>query len=82
MMLPDRNHLHHIFLRAGFSEREALVLITCAAAVMAGVGIIGELVALPEWLMFAGFLALFAGYNMALSHIWRLTALVRQRVKE
>ena len=38
--LPDRDHLHHIFLRAGFSARQALVIIFCVAVLLAGVGIL------------------------------------------
>ena len=78
VMMPDRDHLHHIFLRAGFSDREALAIITLAAVLMAAIGIAGELIGVPEWAMFAGVMVLFGLYNVALNHVWRLTKLVRR----
>lgn len=79
VMAPDREHLHHICMRAGFSDRQALLLITLVSGVMAGIGIIGELMQLPEWLMFGSFVFLFLLYDQALKHIWRLLVLFRRR---
>ncbi len=39
---PDRQHIHHLIMRAGFTPRQAFVLITTAAALLAAVGVIGE----------------------------------------
>ena len=77
VMRPDREHLHHIFLRAGFTDRQALVIIAAVAVVMAAIGIAGEWLAVPAWVMCAAFVALFAGYMWALEHVWRLLALFR-----
>lgn len=78
VMLPDRDHLHHIFMRAGFSDRQALVVITILAMVLAAVGLAGEFLKVPEWVMCSGILLIFAAYNVALSHVWRLTSLIRK----
>lgn len=78
VMMPDRDHLHHIFLRAGFSDRQALAIITLVAATLAALGIVGELIGVPESAMFAGILFLFGLYNVALSHVWRLTKFIRR----
>jgi UDP-GlcNAc:undecaprenyl-phosphate GlcNAc-1-phosphate transferase len=77
MMRPDREHLHHIFLRAGFTERQALVVISAVAVVMASIGIAGEWLAVPAWVMCGAFVALFGVYMMALNHVWRLLVLFR-----
>jgi len=79
VMMPDREHLHHIFMRAGFSDREALSIITCIAVMLAAIGFLGEVFSAPEWLMFGAFLALFALYYWSLSHIWRLLVVFRGR---
>ena len=81
VMMPDRDHLHHIFLRAGFNDREALAIITLGASLLAAMGIAGELIGVPEWAMFAGILLVFVLYNVALSHVCRLTALIRNGLK-
>ncbi|GGC56839.1 UDP-N-acetylglucosamine--undecaprenyl-phosphate N-acetylglucosaminephosphotransferase [Marinobacter halophilus] len=80
VMKPDRDHLHHIFMRAGFSDREALLMITAVALLFAGVGLLGEWFGVPEWVMFAGFVGLFAMYDWSLNHVWRLVVVVRKRV--
>ncbi|MBN0401672.1 undecaprenyl-phosphate alpha-N-acetylglucosaminyl 1-phosphate transferase, partial [Pseudomonas aeruginosa] len=39
---PDRQHIHHLIMRAGFTSRQAFVLITLAAALLALVGVVAE----------------------------------------
>lgn len=78
LMRPDREHLHHIFLRAGFNQRQALLTITFFSTLLAALGLLGELYQVPEWMMFGGFLALFVLYDRALSHVWRLLVLFRK----
>ncbi|MBY5961352.1 UDP-N-acetylglucosamine--undecaprenyl-phosphate N-acetylglucosaminephosphotransferase [Marinobacter nauticus] len=82
VMKPDREHLHHIFMRAGFSDREALVLITLVALLFAGVGLAGEFFEVPEWAMFTAFVGVFALYDWALSHVWRLLVVFRRKVSQ
>lgn len=76
--LPDRDHLHHIFLRAGFSSRQALVIIFCLSVFYSGLAIAGEIFQVPEWVMFFGFLAIFAIYTYSLMHVWKLVRFVRR----
>ncbi|MCE9686740.1 UDP-N-acetylglucosamine--undecaprenyl-phosphate N-acetylglucosaminephosphotransferase [Shewanella sp. AS16] len=75
---PDRDHLHHIFERAGYSRKQTLVRISCASLVLALLGIAGEIFNAPEWLMFTGFLLIFAGYNWALAHVWQILTWIRR----
>ena len=67
---PDRNHLHHIFQRAGLSRRQTLGLITFLACVWGSIGFIAEAYMFPEWLMFAIFIVMFLAYAWCISHIW------------
>jgi len=78
VMMPDRDHLHHIFLRAGCSDRQALIVITLLAVICAGIGIGGEMLQVPEWFMFGLFMAVFMAYNWAISHVWRLVVVFRK----
>lgn len=49
---PDRQHIHHLIMRAGFTSRQAFVLITLAAALLALVGVVAEYTRIvPEWVM-------------------------------
>lgn len=77
---PDRDHLHHIFMRIGFSDRQALLVISIAAALFSLIGILGEIFNVPEWIMFFGFLALFACYSYLLQHIWKVVTFFRKSI--
>lgn len=67
---PDRDHLHHIFERAGYSRRQTLIRITLASANIALIGILGEILDIAESVMFIAFILLFTLYNRALAHSW------------
>ncbi|WP_298440588.1 UDP-N-acetylglucosamine--undecaprenyl-phosphate N-acetylglucosaminephosphotransferase [uncultured Ferrimonas sp.] len=75
---PDRDHLHHICMRAGLSPRQSLSLITAIAGFLIGLGILAETAEAPEWLMFIGFIMMFAVYNYAIQHIWKLVKWIRE----
>ena len=63
---PDRDHLHHILQRAGYSSRQTLVIISVTAAVMSGVGLAGEYFNIPEMVMLLGFLVTFILYTLTI----------------
>ncbi|HEW9976524.1 MULTISPECIES: UDP-N-acetylglucosamine--undecaprenyl-phosphate N-acetylglucosaminephosphotransferase [Shewanella] len=75
---PDRDHLHHIFERAGYSRKQTLVRITIVSIVLATIGIAGEWLEVPEWIMFVAFLAIFTTYNWALAHVWQILTWLRK----
>ncbi|MFL7023563.1 UDP-N-acetylglucosamine--undecaprenyl-phosphate N-acetylglucosaminephosphotransferase [Enterovibrio norvegicus] len=75
---PDREHLHHICQRIGISSRMTLVVICGLATSFAAIGIVGEVHQVNETVMFIGFIALFALYFATISHIFRITAKIRQ----
>jgi UDP-GlcNAc:undecaprenyl-phosphate GlcNAc-1-phosphate transferase len=70
--LPDREHLHHIFLRAGYSEKQALVIIVIIASLLATIGLVANTYQVPEWIMFVSYLFVFLGYYQLLQHSWVL----------
>lgn len=76
---PDRQHIHHLIMRAGFSPRQAFVLITLAAALLAAIGVIGEnLGFVPEWLMLILFLLAFLFYGYCIKRAWRVARLLKR----
>jgi len=66
--LPDREHLHHIFLSAGFSDRATLSIMSLLAMLFAIIGILGHVNHVPEWMMFAGFMLIFVLYLLGMRH--------------
>lgn len=75
---PDREHLHHICERAGYTRKQSLCGISIIALVIASLGVCMQLANTPEWFMFALFIAMFLIYNYAIIHIWRLLSWVRK----
>lgn len=75
---PDREHLHHIFQRLGFSSHQTLAIIFFIAVLYASFGIYGEIVNIPEYIMFGAFLTVFFIYLHLMNNIWKITASIRK----
>ena len=67
----DRRHLHHLFLRSGFSVRQTWVVMTGFALLMALLGIYAELRGWPEWGMFYSYVGLSFGYLVWMNRVWK-----------
>lgn len=65
----DRGHLHHKLLDAGFTQRQVLLRIVTCSIVLAAIGLIGEWIKLPEWLMFGSFAVMFCIYTVGVHRI-------------
>lgn len=76
---PDREHLHHIFQRLGLSSHQTLLTICSIAAIYAGVGVYGEIIEIPEYIMLYSFLLCFFAYLIILHNIWKITAYIRNK---
>jgi len=66
---PDREHLHHICQRMGFSSQQTLVLISTVAVVFSAIGITGEYFNMSESIMLLGFLSIFFLYSLTIRAI-------------
>lgn len=75
---PDRNHLHHIFMRAGFTSREALAIIFLASCFWATVGITLEYLKVPDIIILGLYFGVFVLYLLCLRYSWRLVVGVRK----
>jgi UDP-GlcNAc:undecaprenyl-phosphate GlcNAc-1-phosphate transferase len=68
----DQHHIHHAFLRAGFSVSTTWWLIVLLASFFAGVGIAFELYNVPEFVGFYCFIGLAFCYYFYMKRSWRL----------
>jgi len=76
---PDRQHIHHLIMRAGFTSRQAFVLITAAAALLASIGVAAEYIhSIPEWVMLALFLLAFVLYDYCIKRAWKVARFIRR----
>ncbi len=76
LMKADREHLHHIFMRMGLSDRRALAGITALAMLFSSIGLLGERFHANESLMFIAFFIMFAVYLYFILHAWRIVRIV------
>lgn len=75
---PDREHLHHIFQRLGLNSTQTLIAICIIGSLFAAFGIYGEIINIPEYMMFYLFIGCFVVYTLLLSNVWKITAKIRE----
>lgn len=73
---PDREHLHHIFMRAGASSKQTLLIICTISLLLTFFGIYLEQVS--ETVSFIMFIITFLVYNYLLSHIWKAITFMKK----
>jgi UDP-GlcNAc:undecaprenyl-phosphate GlcNAc-1-phosphate transferase len=66
----DQYHLHHAFLKAGFSVYQTSILITVLVLFTTAIGIAGQMLAWPEYLMFYAYLAFCMVYLYVMHRCW------------
>ncbi|MCE8027022.1 MraY family glycosyltransferase [Billgrantia aerodenitrificans] len=74
----DRDHLHHIFLRAGFSPGSATVALMMISAALGMVGVVGSLVGVPDVLLLVGLLGAAVAHYVFVKHAWRTSKALRR----
>ncbi len=75
---PDRNHLHHILLHAGFSARKSLLIMVIANIVIVCIGIVSEMMQWPEWLMMDLYVASFIVYSTLIIYCWKFGVSIKR----
>ena len=58
----DRDHIHHVLMRAGLNDRAVAAVVITLAFILGGIGVAGWLLQVPEFALFYGFVLLFAIY--------------------
>ena len=71
MVAADQMHLHHAFLKAGFSVGQTWLAMTGLVMATAGVGLLGHFMGWPEYLMFYAYIACGLVYCRTMNQSWR-----------
>ena len=75
---PDREHLHHIFTVAGYSNNLTLVVIVFISISLAVTGIVGsQFVKIPESCLFWLFILLFIVHYKLMNSAWKVMKICR-----
>lgn len=75
---PDRNHLHHIMMHAGFTSRESLIIMVIIGILLMMVGVISEIYKVNEPTMMFLFVMTFFFYTIGLRKAWKLGVIVKR----
>jgi UDP-GlcNAc:undecaprenyl-phosphate GlcNAc-1-phosphate transferase len=68
----DREHLHHIFLLAGYTVNETVAVMTGVASCGVFVGLASIYFEIPELVVAVAFLITGIGYFWTINHAWRV----------
>jgi len=74
----DREHLHHILLRAGFTPGQTVAIVYVLSLLLAAFGVAGWSQGVPEYVMFYSFMALFGLYYYGVHRAWKLMKQLRR----
>jgi UDP-GlcNAc:undecaprenyl-phosphate GlcNAc-1-phosphate transferase len=78
----DRQHIHHLFGKAGYSERHTLIILSSIMLSIASIGVVLELVNVSQPTRFATLILLLVTYVWLTKTLKRrMTRLVKQREK-
>jgi UDP-GlcNAc:undecaprenyl-phosphate/decaprenyl-phosphate GlcNAc-1-phosphate transferase len=73
MMTSGRDHLHHLLLKNGYSVRQVSLMMMGLQIMFVGVAIVGVINAIPDHLMFYGFILTLIAYSFWVAHLNRAT---------
>ncbi|MBC6907467.1 undecaprenyl/decaprenyl-phosphate alpha-N-acetylglucosaminyl 1-phosphate transferase [Saccharophagus sp. K07] len=68
---PDRTHIHHILMRAGFKPWQALYILVLVQTVLVLFGITASVYELPEYVSFAAALGFVGFYQVLMKRSWQ-----------
>jgi UDP-GlcNAc:undecaprenyl-phosphate GlcNAc-1-phosphate transferase len=77
---PDREHLHHVFLLAGYTVNETVGLMAAIAGVGVLIGLASVHWQLPELLVAGAFLLAGLGYFWMIMHAWRVMRFLHRSI--
>jgi len=76
----DKEHLHHIFLLAGFTVQETVLIMAAISIVGAAVGIGGTYYGVPEYVMVGWFLGLGLLYLWMIVRSWTVMRFLKKSI--
>jgi UDP-GlcNAc:undecaprenyl-phosphate GlcNAc-1-phosphate transferase len=68
----DREHLHHVFLLAGYTVNETVAIMVGFASLGVFAGLASIYYAIPELIVSGGFLLVGIGYFWLINHAWKV----------
>ena len=79
-MAPDRTHIHHILMRAGFSGKQTLYVMVLIQSVFVAVGVAMMKWGVPDLLSFILAIAFVGVYQLIMKRSWRFIRWNKRRM--
>lgn len=76
----DKEHLHHVFLLAGFTVPETVLIMVGISVLGAAIGLGGAYFGLPEYIMFGSFLTLGVMYLWMIVRSWSVMSFLSRSI--
>ncbi len=76
----DREHLHHIFLLAGFTVTETVSIMAAISLLGVGIGLAGTALQVPDTILLGTFLTAGALYFWMIMHSWSVMRFLRYSI--
>jgi len=74
----DRNHLHHIFGRAGFTPGQTTAALIALSTGLGAVGVLGSAIGVPDVVLGLALLMVIAGHYLFVRYAWRSTRALKR----
>ncbi len=68
---PDRTHIHHILIRAGFKPWQTLYILVLVQAILVLFGVTASVYGFPEYVSFAAAIVFVGLYQVLMKRSWR-----------
>jgi undecaprenyl-phosphate alpha-N-acetylglucosaminyl 1-phosphatetransferase len=75
---PDRHHLHHLFIRAGFRVQNVVYAVALIHLGMGLIGVAGLWMGVPDFVMLVALLCMLAAYVYLIARPWRFVPALRR----
>jgi len=76
----DKEHLHHIFLLAGFTVNETVLTMAALAAAGVLIGLAGTFYEISDWVMIAAYVVAGLLYFSMIMHAWSVMRFLRRSI--
>jgi UDP-GlcNAc:undecaprenyl-phosphate/decaprenyl-phosphate GlcNAc-1-phosphate transferase len=75
---PDREHMHHILQRAGFSDRQVALMMSLGAFAIAMIGVLAHRAGVPDGILFIGLIVIGLVQFWIIRRAWKLSRWLRR----
>ncbi len=79
-LAPDRTHIHHILMRAGFSSRQTLLILVLTQLALVALGMILNALPGADSISFSLCLVFVLGYQLLMKRSWRFIRWNKRRL--